>query len=442
MNIGLDVDGVFTILDKFQIEYGTTFFKKKYNMDIVNPYGSSIREIFACTKEQEEEFWVKHMSYFIKPIMRTGYVEMLQKIKDDASNINLFIITARAKTIDKNLIGFIMRVLLKKFLKEIPYEKIIYCPVDDTTPQAKKDACINYNIDLMVEDSPENILAIKEVCNVVCFDACYNQMLPDDIIRIKYFYELFNIVNRLNKNSELKMLTREEKESLSSNELKEYYKKLQEYYAKRTDFNSLQKTEKTYKTLYPLMKKVFDSKYPYKVIHTENILPEGAIYVANHRDMIDPPLIMSVIGRKPTHLLLKGEFKDSIFEPFLSSIGCYYVYRDNKDSQILAKEKLIKAALDNSNIIILPEGTRNKTDKELLPFKLGAVSIARVTEKPIVPIGIYKKFNDYNTDIIMNVGSPINVRYNDDIISKNMELQETVNNLILEGKEFQLSKRR
>lgn len=443
MNIGLDVDGVFTELDKFQIEYGTIFFKKKYNMDVVNPYGSSIREIFDCTKEQEEEFWIKHLFYFVKPIMRDGCVEMLQKIKADASNIKLFIITARAKTIDKNLLGFIMRFLLKIFLKEIPYENITFCPIDDTTPQAKKEACIKYNIDLMVEDTPENILAIREVTKVVCFNAYYNQILPDDVIRINYYYELYNIINRLNKNSDLKMLTREEREELSAYALEEYYGHLQVYYSKRTNFASLRKTEKTYKLLYPVMKKIFDSKYPYKVIHEENILTDdGAIYIANHRDMIDPPLIMSTIGRKPTHLLLKGEFKKSIFEPFLTSIGCFYVNRDNRDSQILTKEEMIKASLANSNLVILPEGTRNKTDSELLPFKLGAVSIARITKKPIVPIGIYKKFDDFGADIILNVGEAVNIGYTDDIVTKNIELQETVKKLVLEGKEYQLNKRR
>lgn len=443
MNIGLDVDGIFTELDKFQLEYGTAFFKKKYNKDVINPYGASIKEIFDCTDEQENEFWIKHAFYFIKPLMRIGCAETMRKIKSDASNINLFIITARAKTVDETLVGIIMRFLLKNFIRKIPYENIIYCPVDDTTPQAKKEACIKYNIDIMFEDTPLNILAIREVCKVVCFNAIYNQVLPEDVIRVNCYDEFYHIVNKLNENSELKMLTVKEREGLNEVALEEYYKRLQSYYSKRTNYSSLQKTEKTYEFLYPLMKRVFDSKYPYKVINEENILSkDGAIYISNHRDMIDPPLIMSVIGKRPTHLLLKDEFEKSIFGPFLSSIGCYYVNRENKDSQVLVKDKMIKASLANSNLVILPEGTRNKTDKDLLPFKLGAVSIARTTGKPIVPIGIYKKFDDYGTDIILNVGEAVNINYCDDIVSKNNELQETVKRLVLEGKEEQLRKRR
>lgn len=443
MNIGLDIDGIFTDLEKFQIEYGTTFFKKKYNMDIVNPYGVSIREIFACTKEQEEEFWAKQAFYFIRPILRIGCIETLNKIKDDAPNVKFFIITARGKTMDKSLIGFIMRCLVKHLLKDVPYENITFCPIDDTTPEAKKEACIKYNIDIMVEDTPENILAIREVSKVVCFDAVYNQNLPDDVMRINYYDELYHIINRLNKNSELKMLTRQEREELSKEALEEYYSRLQAYYAKRIDFNNLRKREKTYEILYPMLKKVFNTKYPYKIIKEENILKsESAIYIANHRDMIDPPLIMSAIGKRPTHLLIKGEFKNSLFAPFLTGIGCFYVIRDNRDSQIISKDEMIKACLADSNLIILPEGTRNKTDKELLPFKLGAVSIARITNKPIVPIGIYKKFDDFGADIILNVGEALNISYTDDIVAKNFELEETVKRLVLEGKEHQLSKRR
>lgn len=443
MNIGFDIDGVLTNLEEFQLKYGAPFFKKKYNIDIANPNGESIREIFSCSESQEYEFWKKNIFFYAtKYPMRVSCLEYIKKIKEDAKNIKIFIISSRIKTSDKDLVGFLMRILVKRFLKDVPYEDITFCSIKNS-PVEKVNACLKYKIDLMIEDTVKNILALKDVTKVVCFDASYNKDLPKDIIRITSYDELFRIVNSMNEERQLKILSSKEKRELDEQKLQEYYQKLQEYYIKRINRKALTKSENVYQLLYPIMKKIFDTKFHYTVINLErNVQNRNAIYISNHRDMIDPPLLMSIIGKKPTHLLLKSEFKDSAFEPFLTAIGCCYVKRDNTDSQKIAKEQLIKAALAGANVIILPEGTRNKTAEELLPFKLGAVSISRTTGVPIVPVGIYKKFDDFSTDIILNIGEPINVEYTDDITLINEDLEENVKQLILEAKEYQIEKAR
>lgn len=49
MNIGLDIDGCLTDIEKFHLKYGVPFFEKKFNKSIVNEYGKSIRQLFDCT---------------------------------------------------------------------------------------------------------------------------------------------------------------------------------------------------------------------------------------------------------------------------------------------------------------------------------------------------------------------------------------------------------
>ena len=99
MNIAFDVDGVFTDLHKFQLEYGKIFFKKKYGKDIVNENASSIKKMFDCSAEQEYEFWKKHLVYYaLKWPMRDGMAEAIKKLQEDGNNI--FIVSSR-----KNLSG-------------------------------------------------------------------------------------------------------------------------------------------------------------------------------------------------------------------------------------------------------------------------------------------------------------------------------------------------
>lgn len=433
MNIAFDIDGVFTNLEKYMLEVGGEYFKEKFNMDIVNPKGNGIKEIFECTDEQEYQFWRDNIiEYSSKYPMRVGCKETIKKIKEDGNKI--FIITSRIKADEKSLVGALMRTYVKKFLKDIPYEAIEFCSVKNS-PQDKREACLKHNIDLIVEDTPANIDELQKVTKVVCFDAAYNREIDESIPRITSFNELFCIINKLNPNKEMRILPREDREKLEGKELEEYYKKLQEYYKKRTNVAKYKKQARVYNLIYGLGKKLFNMKYPYELINAENIPEEtGVIYIANHRDMIDPPLVMSAIGKKPVHLLLKSDFGEKFYTPLLSSLGCFYVTRDNRDSQILTKEEMMKIILAGHDVIIFPEGTRNKTDKELLEFQKGAVSVARATGRPIVPLGISKKFDDFQEKIVVNVGEPMYIDYQDDLAVKNEELEDNVKLLLTENK--------
>lgn len=443
MNIGFDIDGVLTDVEKFQLERGKDFFKKNFNMDIINPLGYSIQEIFNCTKQQEYMFWKENIIDYSKNYKaRPGVGEMIKKIISDGNKC--FIISSRIKASDNDFIGFYMRYLVKKFLNNegIPYDKIVFCSTNNSA-EDKLTACINNNIHIIVEDSPENILLLSKKMKVICYNCSYNKLIENNnVIRVNNFYEIYEYINRENSKSKFKYLKRDEREKLNNEQLSNYYKQLKEYYINSTDNKKIAKQEKTYKVLYPIMKKIFDLKYPYEIENEENIPTEnGVIYVANHRDMIDPPIVMSVIGNKPTHLLLKSEFLDTKAGNFLKSIGCVFVNRSNKDSQILSKEELIKIVLNKGNIVMFPEGTRNKTNETLLEFKLGAVAIAQITGAPIVPISITKKFDDYNEKINVKIGEKMYINYYDDILKKNQELKDTIETMIIDNTSKKLIKK-
>jgi 1-acyl-sn-glycerol-3-phosphate acyltransferase len=80
---------------------------------------------------------------------------------------------------------------------------------------------------------------------------------------------------------------------------------------------------------------------------------------------------------------------------------------------------MIQTLIHNGNILLFPEGTRNRNSEQLLPFKFGAVYMAQVTGCPIVPITIKRiKKNKH----LIRVGAKMYVDVLDDLERKNKEL--------------------
>ena len=72
---------------------------------------------------------------------------------------------------------------------------------------------------------------------------------------------------------------------------------------------------------------------------------------------------------------------------------------------------------------IFPEGTRNRTDKLLLPFKRGAVTLAKETNTKIIPFAIKGRYLPFH-GLKIEYGEPIDI--------SNMETKEA--NELLENK--------
>ncbi len=58
---------------------------------------------------------------------------------------------------------------------------------------------------------------------------------------------------------------------------------------------------------------------------------------------------------------------------------------------------------------IFPEGTRNRTNQELLKFKYGAVKIAKKTNTPIIPFAIKGNYKPFRKGLSIEFGKPVNI---------------------------------
>lgn len=170
----------------------------------------------------------------------------------------------------------------------------------------------------------------------------------------------------------------------------------------------------SYKTLKFVLKPIFKILYRPTIIHKEKIPTEKAfIFAGNHKNALDPALV-ALSTKRTVRFLAKKELLEGKTKLFFKAIKAIPVDRSkaNKEAINTAIE-----VLNNGDIISLfPEGTRNKTNKILLPFKFGAVSMAQKTKSPIVPFAITGDYKLFRKGIQIEFGEPID-------ISK-MELQE------------------
>ena len=134
-----------------------------------------------------------------------------------------------------------------------------------------------------------------------------------------------------------------------------------------------------------------------KVIGKNNIPKNGSVVLAgNHTNNLDSVMLIAVVSRQ-VHFLAKIELFNGIFGVIVRGLGCIPVNRKIHDKDAL---KSAKEVLKNNRVIgIFPEGTINRTDDIIMPFKIGAVKMAKDTNSKIVPFVITGKYNVFGKGI-------------------------------------------
>ena len=180
-----------------------------------------------------------------------------------------------------------------------------------------------------------------------------------------------------------------------------------------------------YKILQPL-NKLFIKLYKPTYINLQNIPTDKAVILAgNHTSKLDPLLLISSTNRC-IHFLAKIELFKGIKKIFFKNLGIIPVDRKRKNPEAI--EKANQYLKENKIIGIFPESTINKTEKIIMPFKYGAVKMAKECKCDIVPFSITKKYKFFKKSVIICFGKPYKVTK--DIEIENKILEEKVTKLI------------
>ena len=139
----------------------------------------------------------------------------------------------------------------------------------------------------------------------------------------------------------------------------------------------------------------------------EKKVPEGAcVFISNHYQFLDPVYPASLTWEQ-IHFVAKKEVFDNPFLAFFAKgAKVIAVNRDGNDARGLLD--CFKCLKNGEKISIFPEGTRNKTDAEMLPFHSGAAVMAIKCKVPIIPFVIYSRPKFFHCAHIL-YGEPIDL---------------------------------
>jgi 1-acyl-sn-glycerol-3-phosphate acyltransferase len=126
----------------------------------------------------------------------------------------------------------------------------------------------------------------------------------------------------------------------------------------------------------------------FRVIGRDNLLTNSAqILAANHRSHLDPALVALASGQEIYFMAKEELFHISRFFKWLILFwNAIPLPRGDGASQALKKCSMLLS--QGKTVLIFPEGTRNKFEELLLPFKPGFSFLSVTSQVPIIPVAI------------------------------------------------------
>lgn len=177
---------------------------------------------------------------------------------------------------------------------------------------------------------------------------------------------------------------------------------------------------------------IFKTIYKPEIIGKENIPESGRIILAgNHTNYFDCLLVGSATKRC-VHYLAKDELIKGPFGFIFKALGIIPVNRRTKDSKAL--ETAVETLNDEKLIGIFPEGTINRTEDVVMPFKFGAVKMAQTTQTNIIPFVISGKYKPFKKNVKIRFFEPVKV--GEDLVEANNKLMKIVSDEIVKEKEI------
>jgi 1-acyl-sn-glycerol-3-phosphate acyltransferase len=128
--------------------------------------------------------------------------------------------------------------------------------------------------------------------------------------------------------------------------------------------------------------------------------PQQAIYIANHVSLADTPIMISILPEK-TRIMYKSELDNAPGIGIVLRRSPYIsVHRKSVRKAALSIVEARSAIQNGDSIMLFPEGTWSEKPGDLLPFKLGAFSLSKNENIPIIPMVIVGTENIIHKDSI------------------------------------------
>ena len=144
---------------------------------------------------------------------------------------------------------------------------------------------------------------------------------------------------------------------------------------------------------------------------------EPVLYIGNHRSFFDI-IIPYYMFPGHTSMISKKEWgKIPVMAWWMKILHNFFLDRNDVKQGLKVILAAIDLVKDGYSICIYPEGTRNKTDEDMLPFHEGSFKIATKSGCAIIPMTMYNMsslFEDHvpwikASEVYIDFGTPIRV---------------------------------
>lgn len=146
--------------------------------------------------------------------------------------------------------------------------------------------------------------------------------------------------------------------------------------------------------------------FPFKLVEKEKVKDGACVLVGNHYRIWDI-VHMACTTREKVHFITKKElYKNKFLAHLCDIVEAIPVSRDGQDAK--AVMTALRYLKNGDKISMFPEGTRNRTDEDLLPLKGGAAMFAIKAKAPVYPVMCPHKTRLFRRTKIL-VGDPIDL---------------------------------
>ena len=191
------------------------------------------------------------------------------------------------------------------------------------------------------------------------------------------------------------------------------------------------KEPKFYRMVRPFSSFLFKIVYRPTFEGLENIPKEGNVVLAgNHTHNFDCLLLIASTPRT-IHFMAKDSLMKGMKKVIFKGMGIIPVDRSKKDHASL--ESAIHLLREEKVVGIFPEGTINKTEDITMPFKYGAVKMAKETNAMMVPFVITGSYRILSASIHVRFLEPYQLTQELEI--ENEKLRKKVSNVLQKYKE-------
>ena len=148
-----------------------------------------------------------------------------------------------------------------------------------------------------------------------------------------------------------------------------------------------------------------------KTVHVGEKSPKrvkgGVLIAANHIGFLDPVIVhCSFWYRRLNCLATKDLYKNKLLTKFFNAMHCIMV--DKENFHMGTFRSACDRLKEDKAVLIFPEGSINKDAEKVATYKAGAIVMAHMSKKPILPVYIARAKKWYQRSQVL-IGEPIDV---------------------------------